>query len=96
MYKQKLGVDHTADYSPPDDFGAVLAEAELPKNELRHANAGGMPVVLVRRASLFTPSPEAGCGFVLLPPCQYDAAGSRVHVNSAPIDRDAPSNCWIR
>ena len=49
MYKQKLGVDHTADYSPSEDFGAVLAEAELPKNELRHANAGGMPVVLVRR-----------------------------------------------
>ena len=65
MYKQKLGVDHTADYSPPEDFGAVLAEAELPKNELRHANAGGMPIVLVRRASLLTPSPEAEAGVVM-------------------------------
>ena len=49
MYKQKLGVDHTADYSPPEDFAAVLAETELRENELKRVTAGGMPVLLVRK-----------------------------------------------
>jgi nitrite reductase/ring-hydroxylating ferredoxin subunit/uncharacterized membrane protein len=49
VYKKKLGIDHTAEYSPPEDFVAVLAEAELPENQLKRANAGGMPVLLVRR-----------------------------------------------
>jgi nitrite reductase/ring-hydroxylating ferredoxin subunit len=50
VYKKKLGVDHTADYSPPQDFVAVMAEADLPDNQLRRVDANGMPVLLVRRA----------------------------------------------
>jgi nitrite reductase/ring-hydroxylating ferredoxin subunit/uncharacterized membrane protein len=49
VYKEKIGVDHTADYSPPEDFVAVLAEAELLENQLRRVDANGMPVLLVRR-----------------------------------------------
>ena len=49
VYKKRIGVDHTADYSPPDDFVPVLAEAELPENQLRRVNANRMPVLLVRR-----------------------------------------------
>ena len=49
VYKKKLGVDHTADYSPPEDFAAVLAETELRENELKRVTAGDMPVLLVRK-----------------------------------------------
>jgi nitrite reductase/ring-hydroxylating ferredoxin subunit len=49
VYKEKLGVDHTGGYSPPEDFVAVLPEAELPENQLRRVDANGMPVLLVRR-----------------------------------------------
>lgn len=49
VYKEKIGVDHTADYSPPEDFVAVLAEAELLENQLRRVDAKGMPVLLARR-----------------------------------------------
>jgi nitrite reductase/ring-hydroxylating ferredoxin subunit/uncharacterized membrane protein len=49
VYKEKIGVDHTAGYSPPEDFVSVLAEAELAENQLRRVNANGMPVLLVRR-----------------------------------------------
>ena len=50
VYKEKLGVDHTADYSPPENFVPVLAEAELHENQLRRVNANGMPVLLVRKS----------------------------------------------
>jgi nitrite reductase/ring-hydroxylating ferredoxin subunit/uncharacterized membrane protein len=49
VYKKRLGVDHTADYSPPESFIAVLAEAALPENELKRVDADGMPVLLVRQ-----------------------------------------------
>jgi len=49
VYKERLGVDHSADYPPPDDFVPVLAETELPENELKRLTANGMPVLLVRR-----------------------------------------------
>jgi nitrite reductase/ring-hydroxylating ferredoxin subunit/uncharacterized membrane protein len=49
VYKERLGVDHTAGYSPPEDFVSVLPEAELPENQLRRVDAGGMPILLVRR-----------------------------------------------
>jgi nitrite reductase/ring-hydroxylating ferredoxin subunit/uncharacterized membrane protein len=49
VYKEKIGVDHTADTSAPEEFVAVLAEAELRENELRRVAASGMPVLLVRR-----------------------------------------------
>lgn len=50
VYKEKLGVDHTAGYSPPEDFVSVLPEAELAENQLRRVDANGMPVLLVRRS----------------------------------------------
>jgi nitrite reductase/ring-hydroxylating ferredoxin subunit/uncharacterized membrane protein len=53
VFKEKIGIDHTADYSPPEDFVAVLAEAELLENQLRRVNANGMPVLLVRRGDHF-------------------------------------------
>jgi nitrite reductase/ring-hydroxylating ferredoxin subunit/uncharacterized membrane protein len=49
VYREKIGVDHTADARPPKDFVAVLADAELPSNQLRRVDAGGMPVLLVRK-----------------------------------------------
>lgn len=49
VYKEKLGVDHTAGYSPPEDFVSVLPETELPENQLRRVDVKGMPVLLVRR-----------------------------------------------
>lgn len=49
VYKEKIGVDHTADFSPPADFVAVLADAELHENELRRVDADGMPMLLVRK-----------------------------------------------
>jgi nitrite reductase/ring-hydroxylating ferredoxin subunit/uncharacterized membrane protein len=51
VYKEKLGVDHTADFSPPDDFFAVLADAELRDDELRRVEVKGMPVLLVRKGA---------------------------------------------
>jgi nitrite reductase/ring-hydroxylating ferredoxin subunit/uncharacterized membrane protein len=49
VFNEKIGVDHTADYSPPEDFVSVLAAAELPENQLRRVDAKGVPVLLVRR-----------------------------------------------
>jgi nitrite reductase/ring-hydroxylating ferredoxin subunit/uncharacterized membrane protein len=49
VYEKKLGVDHTADFSPPEDFVAVLSQSELPENELKRVKAGDMPVLLLRR-----------------------------------------------
>jgi nitrite reductase/ring-hydroxylating ferredoxin subunit len=49
VYNEKIGVDHTAGFSPPEDFVPVLAETELSDNELRRVDADGMPVLVVRR-----------------------------------------------
>ena len=49
VYKERLGVDHSADYPPPEDFVPVLAETELPENELKRVTANRMPVLLMRR-----------------------------------------------
>jgi nitrite reductase/ring-hydroxylating ferredoxin subunit/uncharacterized membrane protein len=49
VYSEKLGVDHTAGYSPPQEFVPVLSEAELGENQLRGVKANGMPVLLVRK-----------------------------------------------
>lgn len=49
VFKKRLGVDHSGDYPPPQDFVPVLAETELPENELKRVTAEGMPVLLVRR-----------------------------------------------
>ena len=50
VYNERLGVDHSADYPPPENFVPVLAETELSQNELKRVTADGMPVLLVRRA----------------------------------------------
>jgi nitrite reductase/ring-hydroxylating ferredoxin subunit/uncharacterized membrane protein len=49
VYSEKIGVDHTAGFSPPEDFVPVLAETELSDDELRRVDADGIPVLLVRR-----------------------------------------------
>ena len=49
VFKDKIGVDHTADHSPPENFVSLLAESELRENELRRVDVNGMPVLLVRR-----------------------------------------------
>ncbi|MGH7930947.1 MAG: Rieske 2Fe-2S domain-containing protein [Candidatus Binatia bacterium] len=49
VYKEQIGVDHTSNFSPPEEFVAVLAEAELGENQLWRVEANGMPVLLVRR-----------------------------------------------
>ncbi|HEX2229948.1 MAG TPA: Rieske 2Fe-2S domain-containing protein [Candidatus Binatia bacterium] len=49
VYKERVGMDHSAGYSPPEEFVAVMPETELAENELRRVDAEGMPVLLVRR-----------------------------------------------
>jgi nitrite reductase/ring-hydroxylating ferredoxin subunit/uncharacterized membrane protein len=51
VYKEKLGVDHTADFSPPGDFVPVLADSELREDQLRRVEVNGMPVLLVRKGA---------------------------------------------
>ena len=51
VYKEKLGVDHTADFSPPEDFVPVLADSELRDDQLRRVEVHGMPVLLVRKGA---------------------------------------------
>jgi nitrite reductase/ring-hydroxylating ferredoxin subunit/uncharacterized membrane protein len=51
VYKEKLGVDHTADFLPPTDFVPVLADSELRDDQLRRVEANGMPVLLVRKGA---------------------------------------------
>ena len=51
VYKEKLGVDHTADFSPPADFVPVLADSELRDDQLRRVEVNGMPVLLVRKGA---------------------------------------------
>lgn len=49
VYGERVGIDHAAQHTPPRDFVAVLNEHELADNQLRRVDAGGMPVLLVRR-----------------------------------------------
>lgn len=49
VYHERLGVDHTAGYLPPEDFVPVLPESDLPENQLTRVEVRGMPVLLVRR-----------------------------------------------
>jgi nitrite reductase/ring-hydroxylating ferredoxin subunit len=51
VYKEGLGTDHTANFTPPDDFVPVIAEAELSDNQLCRVDANGMPVLLVRQGA---------------------------------------------
>ena len=58
VYKKKIGIDHTADYSPPEDLVSVLPETELPENQLRRVDADGMSVLLCGGPSAFTRLPK--------------------------------------
>lgn len=49
VYGEQVGVDHTAGQKMPDRFTKVLAEADLQEGELQRVEAGGVPVLLVRR-----------------------------------------------
>ncbi|HKA52367.1 MAG TPA: non-heme iron oxygenase ferredoxin subunit [Candidatus Binatia bacterium] len=49
VYSYRVGVDRAAAGSPPRDFVPVMAEGELPENELRRVEVGRVPVLLVRR-----------------------------------------------
>jgi nitrite reductase/ring-hydroxylating ferredoxin subunit/uncharacterized membrane protein len=51
VYKEQLGVDHTADFSPPTDFVPVLVDSELRDDQLRRVEVNGMPVLLVRKGA---------------------------------------------
>ncbi|MEF2277489.1 Rieske 2Fe-2S domain-containing protein [Deinococcus sp. YIM 134068] len=49
VYKEGLGVSHTAGQRPPDEFVPVLADADLPENVPTRVKAGEVPVLLVRQ-----------------------------------------------
>ncbi len=54
VYSKQIGVDHTADQKPPDNFVAVAAESELAENTPLRVEAEGMAVLLVRqRGNIF-------------------------------------------
>lgn len=48
-YEQKIGVDHAPRENLPEDWTAVLPEDELAENTPQRVDAGGIPVVVVRR-----------------------------------------------
>jgi uncharacterized membrane protein len=56
VYNERIGVDHTAGFSPPKDFFPVLTESELSDNELRRVDADGMPVLASWRTTLRRPA----------------------------------------
>jgi len=49
VYGEQVGVDHTAAQEMPKEFVAVLPEGELGEGEMKKVEAGGVPVLLVRR-----------------------------------------------
>lgn len=49
VYGQRVGVDHTAVETFPDDFTSVLAEAELREGQLTRAEWNGSKILLLRR-----------------------------------------------
>ena len=49
VYNEQIGVDHTASSLPPEDFVPVLAQSDLPEDQLTRVDVRGMPVLLVRR-----------------------------------------------
>ena len=49
VYEQRVGVDHTAGQSFPDDFVPVLAESELPEGGWRRVEYKGTPILLAKR-----------------------------------------------
>ena len=50
VYEQRVGVDHTAGQTFPDDFTPVLAESDLPEGSLRRVEYKGTPILLSKRS----------------------------------------------
>lgn len=51
VYGQRVGVDHTAGQSFPDDFVPVLAESELSEGSLRRVEYRGTSILLAKRGN---------------------------------------------
>jgi len=49
VFGEQIGVNHAAAQEMPKEFVPVLADAELREGEMKRADAGGVPVLLVRR-----------------------------------------------
>jgi len=47
-YRERIGVNHAPEQTPPDTFTPVLADRELPEGGLKQARAGDVTVVLAR------------------------------------------------
>lgn len=54
LVSKQIGVDRTADLKLPRDFVTVLALEDLPDQQLRRADARGIPVLLFRRGGIIT------------------------------------------
>ena len=48
VFSEQIGVNHAAAQAMPKEFVAVLPDAELEEGEMKRADAGGVPVLLVR------------------------------------------------
>lgn len=49
VFSEQIGVNHAAAQEMPKEFVPVLADAELVEGEMKRVDAGGVPVLLVRR-----------------------------------------------
>lgn len=49
VFSEQIGVNHAAAQEMPKEFVPVLADTELREGEMKRAEAGGVPVLLVRR-----------------------------------------------
>ena len=49
VFGEQIGVNHAAAQEMPKEFVPVLADAELREGEMKRADAGGAPVLLIRR-----------------------------------------------
>ena len=48
VFSEQIGVNHAAAQEMPKEFVPVLTDAELREGEMKRADAGGVPVLLVR------------------------------------------------
>lgn len=48
VFSEQIGVNHAAAQEMPKEFVPVLSDAELREGEMKRADAGGVPVLLVR------------------------------------------------
>jgi len=49
VFGERIGVNHAAAQEMPKEFVPVLADAELREGEMKRVDAGGVPVLVVRR-----------------------------------------------